>query len=235
MLLKEGKNVPKQLCDKPLAKQDLELLKDKVYFVKKHIPLFPIVSFSCMVFIVSISLMNEMYFSYFFSLFVFIFFSNIVGGIIVLLIMLSKFVKHNRKLKIKFLRVEKLLLVGFLLLGVVGFFKNLFFAFLAVQLCLAIVLLNLGKRAEKIHFISKKPISKIVLGDWIVEDVKVGDRVIISKEEFRLGVDEIQLKKIQELSKKHKGFDALLVKDGIAFLPPMFVAFIILCATSLLL
>ena len=47
-------------------------------------------------------------------------------------------------------------------------------------------------------------------------------------ENFKLGVDEDQLEKIKILSKKNKNFNSLLVKDGIAFLPPMFIAFIIM-------
>ena len=67
-----------------------------------------------------------------------------------------------------------------------------------------------------------------MLGDWIVEDIFDSKRKIISKEDFRLGINENQMKIIKKLAKKNKNFKEVLVKDGIAFLPPMFIGFLII-------
>ncbi|MEC8339131.1 MAG: hypothetical protein VXZ40_00775, partial [Nanoarchaeota archaeon] len=61
-----------------------------------------------------------------------------------------------------------------------------------------------------------------------MQDIVVKDKVYFKVEDFKLGVEEEQLQKIKELSKKNPSLKSILIKDGIAFLPPMFGAFILL-------
>lgn len=84
-----------------------------------------------------------------------------------------------------------------------------------------------AKILEKLMFVVKKPLSKITLGDWIVQDIKIGGKLYYSKEDFKLGVNEEQLEKIKSLSKDHPSLKELFIKDGIAFLPPLFIGFIL--------
>jgi hypothetical protein len=86
----------------------------------------------------------------------------------------------------------------------------------------------MAKAIEKVAFIKKKKLNEIVLGDWIVQDIKIGNRIIYHKEDFKIGVDEFQLEKIKELDKTHSNLDKILVKDGIAFLPALYLGFLLL-------
>ena len=227
MILKNQKNVPRELCERLLTKKDVSRLEEDSYLIKKPLPLFSLVLLSCGVFVAVMSMRNEVYFSYFFSLIFFTFLSLLVGGLVTLFIVFKTCVVQYKKLKVKFSRVERVLLSVFFVFGLIGLFFDVLLALIMLHGCLAIIVLNFGKQAEKLRFTSPKSVSKIVLGDWIVEDVVISKRVVISKEEFKLGVNEEQLKKIQKLSKQHREFNELLVKDGIAFFPPMFVAFIL--------
>ena len=49
-------------------------------------------------------------------------------------------------------------------------------------------------------------------------------KVIYHKEDFRIGVEEDQLARLKKLDKTHHNLDKILVKDGIAFLPALFLS-----------
>ena len=114
-----------------------------------------------------------------------------------------------------------------LILYFLTLFIDLRFIYLG-GLFLVYFLLKIAKNVEKLIFIKKKPLEKVTLGDWIIQDIKVNDKLIFGKEDFKLGVNEVQLDKIKTLAKKHHKLNQLYVKDGIAFLPPLFIGFILL-------
>jgi hypothetical protein len=90
-----------------------------------------------------------------------------------------------------------------------------------------LLFLKVAKKIEYTAFVKKKELSKITLGDWIVEDIYDREKLIFEVSDFKLGVDEKQLDKIKELSKNNSNLNKLLVKDGLAFLPPLFIGFLI--------
>jgi prepilin signal peptidase PulO-like enzyme (type II secretory pathway) len=120
--------------------------------------------------------------------------------------------------------VESLILVLTLFVLFVDF--HLFL--LSLLLLVAYPFVYLAKAAEKFLFVEKKPVEKIVPGDWIVEDVidKKG-KTIYYQDEFTKGVSDYQLSRIRELAKKEH-IKSLWVKDGIPFLVPMVLGFIVL-------
>jgi hypothetical protein len=60
-------------------------------------------------------------------------------------------------------------------------------------------------------------------GDWVLEDIKVGKKIIISKD--NPGLTRSQIKQLEDLYKKKK-IQKILIKDGIPFLPVFFLAYL---------
>lgn len=75
------------------------------------------------------------------------------------------------------------------------------------------------KSIENVSMYKTLPISKLVEGDWVAEDIKINNKLVYSKDS--LGITKEQI----ELIKKHK--KKVLVKDGIAFIPPFLIGTII--------
>jgi hypothetical protein len=158
----------------------------------------------------------------------FILLSFIIGGIITSLIIIYFYIKNYKEIKITFSTIEKtaLLLTTICIITTFILTKDKLFLYLII-IVLMIIFLKISKHVEKYSFVSKKEISKIVPGDWIVEDVKIDGKTIFRKEDFKIGIDYWQLEKIKELYQEKK-IKELYVKDGIAFIPPMFITFIII-------
>jgi len=76
--------------------------------------------------------------------------------------------------------------------------------------------------------IQKKIEFRQFLINWVVEDIIVDKKKIFEIKDFKLGIDEVQLEKLVKLSKIHKNLNNIYVKDGIAFLPPLFIGFLIM-------
>lgn len=159
----------------------------------------------------------------------FLFWSFVAGGIFGILIVLYFGIRNWRKVCVKHSR-RVLFLVGFfdlvvLVLVFVPLAVRLVFVLFSFLMYLFVVF---AKEVERLVFVGKKSVDKLVLGDWVFEDIKVGSKFVFRKEDFRLGIDERQLRKLRDLAKKHKELGEVLVKDGIAFLPPLFVGFLLL-------
>lgn len=104
---------------------------------------------------------------------------------------------------------------------------------LLLVITISLVLYETTKIIEKEIFVKKVSIKDITLGDWIVEDVTVEGKVILEKEAFKLGVDEHQLNVLQNLFDEKK-ISSLKVKSGIAFVPHLFLAFLILIILNII-
>lgn len=164
----------------------------------------------------------------FLFLFLFLFVSFTAGGVIAVFILFYTYIRNFKKIRMNFTFFDKVIMSLFAFSCLITVFLDFTIFLLCLMLFLIIPFMRLAKATEKFLFVSKKKISQIVPGDWIVEDVKVGNKLIYKKEEFKLGINEKQLEKVKELSKKHRGLDSILVKDGLAFLPPLFIGFLIL-------
>ncbi len=77
---------------------------------------------------------------------------------------------------------------------------------------------------EEVLFIKKVNPKKLVEGDWIIEDIKVG-KTIIKKTE--IGLTKKDIEKIQKLYKQKK-IKYVYVKEGLPFVPSFLIAFIIM-------
>ncbi|MBN2457547.1 prepilin peptidase [Candidatus Woesearchaeota archaeon] len=72
--------------------------------------------------------------------------------------------------------------------------------------------------------------SELTEGDWIVEDVKVGNRTIASPKD--LGVSREQIEELV-LMHKNKKISRVLIKEGIPFVPSFLLSFVALLAYTL--
>ena len=157
----------------------------------------------------------------------FMFYSFLAGGIISLILIFYFYLKNYHKCSIIFSKFQKIILYSFsavIILGSIIFTKLIFLIFIPFLY----VLLKIAKRVEKHMFVNKKELNQIVPGDWIVEDIVVDGKKIYTIENFKLGVSEEQIKRLKELAKKHSNLNSIYVKDGIAFLPPLFIGFLLI-------
>jgi Flp pilus assembly protein protease CpaA len=120
---------------------------------------------------------------------------------------------------VKQVSVHRFRVLGFVVFGVVfmvlGFVN---FIFLLVGLCLGIFpfLFVFAKGLENVSMIRKIPGSKLREGDWLVEDVRVGRKVI------EANWDGLSLEDIRLLKKKRE----VLIKEGLPFVPAFLIAFL---------
>lgn len=148
---------------------------------------------------------------------VFLAISFIAGGILAVSVVLYNYIKNYKKVS-SFKNYEKLILVftGFVFLALFFLMKSYKWLFLLILVEFFIWLTFVSKRVENLIFVKNKSIKNIVLGDWVVEDVVVENKVIYKKEDFRLGVDEKQLNKFKHYYQKGV-LKSLKVKDGLPF------------------
>ena len=161
-------------------------------------------------------------------LFIFIFLSFLIGSIFAIIYIYFLFFKKlffsKNKIKKDFSKSFKITFIFLISFSVLFFFllNNIIISILFFILVLQTLFF---KSIEKDLFVKEIKISKIVLGDWIYQDIKKGKKIIFKKEDFKLGITESQLKKIKKIYKKN---DTLKVKGGMAFVPPMMASFLVL-------
>lgn len=216
-----------------LRKDQVELIKlnleksDKLS-IRKYLPYSLLIGINFILYLFKIINLDKINLEILGFLLKFLFISFIVGGILTILILIYLGIKHHKKIKVKISKEIKYLLFLFtLLIILISLFIDKRFSILLLFIILYLFI-KYTKELEKIGFVKKKELEKISLGDWIAEDIIADKKIIYQVSDFKLGVDEFQLKKIKELSKHHKNLHKLLVKDGIAFLPPLFLGFIIM-------
>ncbi len=228
--------IEKEKGIKGLDKEDLLSIKEILKETQKEnlridlrfiFPFSIIVSINFFLYLIAIISFDSITLNLLSFLFKFLFFSIISGGVFALVLILYYYFKNIKKIKISFKWYEIALIFGIFVVGSLFFMINKLYSILFFMVLVIYILIKVSKKVENFAFITKKSISKIVPGDWIVEDIKIEEKLIYSKEDFKLGVNEDQLKKLKDLHEKNK-LKSVLVKDGIAFLPPMFIAFIIM-------
>ena len=137
------------------------------------------------------------------------------------------YIRNYHKCGVIFSKTQKIILYSFSIITILLsaiFIKLVFLIFLPFLYAL----LKIAKKVEKHMFVNKKELTKIVPGDWIVEDIETNGKKIYTIENFKLGVSEEQIKRLKELAKKHENLNSIYVKDGIAFLPPLFIGFLLI-------
>jgi Flp pilus assembly protein protease CpaA len=206
-----------------------EYKKEEELVRRKVLPLLTIIELNLFFFIFSYILSTEIFLATTLYLFSFIFVSFVLGGLAALLIILYVVIRYWKELKVSFSKISLLSSGLFLLLAVLtALFYETSFALPFILLAFFIPFISMAKAAESYLFVSKKDLEQIVPGDWIVEDVKVKSKLIYKKEEFNLGISEQQLKTLKKMAKE-KGVElSYLVKDGIAFIPALFLGFLAL-------
>jgi len=163
-----------------------------------------------------------------------IFLIGAVYGIIVSLLLAfynwDKFSRESKKLLgIKRIIIYKKMLLATFVVGLVSFL--LISDFTVRVLLLSLILIALlsfytlifVKAIEKSIMIQRVNPKKLTLGDWVAEDVKVGNNLIASPKD--LGLEEKQLNKILKFYKERK-IKSVLIKNGIPFVPSFLLAFI---------
>ncbi|MEM4230681.1 MAG: prepilin peptidase [Candidatus Pacearchaeota archaeon] len=126
--------------------------------------------------------------------------------------------KFLEKFKQKMLREKKIFIIFFLFFAiflVLSFFSLIFIVF-ASFLIITPVLLFYSKVFEEL-MVKIVPVSKLTIGDWLYENVKVGNKIIKPRV---TGLDEKELQILQKYNKKVK------IKDGIPFTISFLLAFL---------
>ena len=133
--------------------------------------------------------------------------------------------KDFKKTRLAFVKgFENIYLRYIFLLGVLFFvlsYFNLMFLVLAILFILGPVLLVFGKVLENVVMIKSVSVKDLSPGDWLAENLKIGQKIIkpnwqgLSDEEIKF------LKKNGNLRKKIK------IKDGVAFVPGFLIGFIV--------
>lgn len=167
----------------------------------------------------------------------FILISFLVGGAYIILLVLYYVVTHFSLCMSQISSLKKIL-YSILLVLVLLFYIILPTTFSLISLLFGIIILSsifyeFTKIVEKYLFVSRIKINDLSPGDWIVEDVEVDNKVLFRKEEFKLGVNEEQIEILKRYNSKNK-LKSVLVKSGIAFIPHLFVAYVILIVLSVL-
>ncbi|MFW6285871.1 MAG: prepilin peptidase [Nanoarchaeota archaeon] len=230
---------PKKKLDKKklqlgISKEDLDYIKrnlknDRKVTVRKIIPFSLLIFINYFLYIINIIFYDRINLEILGFLFKFLFFSFMIGGAIAIFIILFNFFRYFKKLNFNLKMFEKMIL-GLL------FFSSIIFYFVDIKplsyliiLVPLYVFIKISKQLETLIFVKKKDLNKIVLGDWIVEDIySKQNNLIYSVNDFKLGVDEKQLEKIKKIAKTNYDMKKLYVKDGLAFLPPLLIGFILM-------
>jgi prepilin signal peptidase PulO-like enzyme (type II secretory pathway) len=165
-------------------------------------------------------------------LFLFLFFSLVAGGLYGMGWLVYQLVVRRKKLfplirkKLDSYKKFRIVLYGILLLFLVLFFyvsnfaSKLAFVLLAFLVLILFYLPTVVRVVEEECMVKETSVGKLVEGDWIAKNVVVKGKNICSSKD--LGISLAQIKQLKKLKVKN-----VLVKEGLPFVPPMFVGFLI--------
>lgn len=73
---------------------------------------------------------------------------------------------------------------------------------------------------ENSCFIMKRAVHKLTEGDWLAEEVKINDKIVLKKK-------TLEKEDLEQLQKLHheKKIDQVLIKEGVPFIPSFFFAY----------
>lgn len=129
----------------------------------------------------------------------------------------------RKKPKIKLNNYERITIPGAIICSaIIIILINSLFGII-IGICLVLLAsLRLFKLIEEKCFIKKISPNKLMDGDWLVEPLKVGNKVINPRKE---GLTKQEVKLIQEWHKKGK-IKEVMIKDGIAYVPVFLITLI---------
>ena len=147
----------------------------------------------------------------------FLMFSGSVYGLVYSVVLyLRDYKKINKVIKGEFsnllIRYVLLIVVMFLVLGTI----NIIFLFLGVFVFLLSLLYVLAKSLEVVSMVKSVSGKNLREGDWLVDDVKVGKKVV-KADWGGLSLEDIKLLKSRKKVK---------IKDGLPFVPAFLIAFL---------
>ena len=201
------------------------------FWIRKTLPFSLLVLLNFVTYLIKIVTLNQTNLNILSFMFKYLFYSFIAGGVIAVFVVLYYFIKNINKIKKPFFLVskkQKIITISSLLLSIIFIVitKNIY---ILPLILLILIFIKMAIAIEVVAFVSDKKLSDVVLGDWVVQDVKDNNgKIIYHVSDFKIGIDEFQLAKIKELSKHNDKLKELRIKDGIAFLPALFAGFIIM-------
>jgi len=149
-----------------------------------------------------------------------------VGAIYSLISSLYLFSKNTKKFNKEFENLfnkHKKTIILASLISLILIFSGILFNILLIILGILILifpfLLVYGKSLEKVGMIKKISVSKLTEGDWLVADLKIGNKTI------KATWDGLTKKDINLIKKKYKHIE---IKQGIPFTPVFLISFLIL-------
>ena len=143
----------------------------------------------------------------------------LLGGVYSLLIMAYLSIKHWTRIKEISPISRKLLLLTALTIPIPFILQNIFFTLIPI-VAVGITITHLALILQKHFFIKKILPSKLTEGDWITNDLKVGNKIIYKVR--KIGVLDKDIQKIQKHYKK-----SIEIKTGIAFGPSFLFSILI--------
>lgn len=157
-------------------------------------------------------------------LFIFLLFFLVAGafyGLVYSFVLVGKhFVNFKRSFRERLVKNRKFMLLFLFLaiiFGVFGFINSLFF-YIGFLLFISPYLFVYAKSLEKSCLTKKISPRQLREGDWLVKDIRVGNKVI------RASWDGLSLENISLLKRKSKLVE---IKEGIPFVPVFLISFII--------
>jgi len=118
---------------------------------------------------------------------------------------------------ISFCLVLLFMVLDYLIFAVFVFGLSLFFIF-SINLWIFI------KTVEESCMMKLVDPKKLTEGDWLVDDIKIGNKKIVAKK--NIGLEMKDIKKLIEMKKKHK-LNKVLIKEGIPFEPAFLIGFVL--------
>ena len=169
---------------------------------------------------------------------VFVIMTFLVGAIYGLVWVLFHIIKNKKKtfkrmgelLKEKqsvFAKKIVLVISILLFIGIIvfpAFQLKVFFALCAILIWSSLYLSVLIKAVEEICMTKKIPISKLTVGDWVVDEVNVNGERICGPDD--LGIEKEQIEELKILSGMGK-LKKITIREGIPFVPSFLMGFIL--------
>ncbi len=164
------------------------------------------------------------------TLFIYIAISGAFYGLIWTLVLI---IKNPSKVKKEFkilLKLRKIKLIRMLtpivslMFLIVSFFISEFIIritliIIAILVSLYVYLYLILKSVEHLNFYIHLPITNLVEGDWLAEDIRIKDKIILNK---KTTLNKKDIEKLKELDIKK-----VLIKSGIPFVPPFLIGTIL--------
>ena len=176
---------------------------------------------------ISIVLSDKISLLIFTKIFIFVLFSFFISSILIIFLSIYNQLKNKKKILNKFEKLSLLLLFFFLLI----LFQQKIIPSFFLIFVLTYPLIKIVKSFDTEKFTIEKKIKDLSVGDWMAKDIKKNSKAVFKKKELTLGIQEDQIKKLKKIfGENHK----VLVKEGIPFVPIMFLSFLLILALSFL-